>query len=121
MNLLENLAIQTEQVTKEKVILSLEVAAIHKQPFGYLHGGVSGVLIETACSLGANQYLTDGFAVGVDLQISHLNAVQSGKIQVIASPEKVGGRLQFWRAEIYLAETLIATGKCTLMVNKKNE
>jgi uncharacterized protein (TIGR00369 family) len=121
MNLLEHLAIHTEQVTKEKVILSLEVAAIHKQPFGYLHGGVSGVLIETACSLGANQHLTDGFAVGVDLQISHLNAVQSGKIQVIASPEKVGGRLQLWRAEIYLSETLIASGKCTLMVNKKNE
>ena len=119
MNLLEQLNIQTKQVTKEKVVLSLEVTDQHKQPFGYLHGGMNGVLIETACSIGANQQLSACFAVGVDLQVSHLHAVQSGELQVIATPEKIGRRLQFWRAEIYLLDTLVATGKCTLMVNTK--
>ena len=55
MNLLEHLDIQIKQTSPEQVELSLIVREIHKQPFGIMHGGMNGVLIETACSLGANQ------------------------------------------------------------------
>ncbi|MEA4828805.1 MAG: PaaI family thioesterase, partial [Enterococcus thailandicus] len=54
MNLLEHLQIKTLELSPEKVVLSLDIHAIHLQPYGYLHGGINGVLIETACSLGAN-------------------------------------------------------------------
>ena len=51
MNLLEHLDIQIKQTTPEQVELTLVVRDIHKQPFGIMHGGMNGVLIETACSL----------------------------------------------------------------------
>ena len=118
MNLLEYLKIQTTSVTPNKVILHLDVEAIHHQPYGVLHGGMNGVLIETACSIGANANLTDSYAVGVDLQVSHFSSVSHGTLEIIATPEKIGGRLQFWQAEIWSADKKIASGKCTLMINQ---
>ena len=55
MNLLDYLGIQIEETTATQVRLSLVVTDQHKQPFGLLHGGINAVLIETACSLGANR------------------------------------------------------------------
>ena len=118
MNLLEHLNIQTKKVTPEEVILSLEVTPIHHQPYGVMHGGMNGVLIETACSIGANTQLIDSYAVGVDLQVRHFAAVSQGTLTVIATPDKIGGRLQFWQATIWSNDKKIAAGTCTLMVNQ---
>ncbi|MBO0462184.1 MULTISPECIES: PaaI family thioesterase [unclassified Enterococcus] len=119
MDLLQHLGIETLSVTPEEVQLALTIADTHHQPFGYLHGGISGVLIETACSIGANQHLSaPHFAVGVDLHVQHLNKASSGTLRVVAHPEKIGKNLHFWRATVYLDNDLkIAIGQCTLMVN----
>ncbi|KAF1301540.1 PaaI family thioesterase [Enterococcus saccharolyticus] len=120
MNLLTYLGIQTQEITPEKVSLTLTISDTHHQPFGYLHGGISGVLIETACSIGANHHVDDqSFAVGVDLHVSHLSAIQYGELLVEATPEKIGGRMHFWQAVIWCGKQKIATGTCTLMINKK--
>ncbi|MBO0431227.1 PaaI family thioesterase [Enterococcus sp. DIV0660C] len=118
MNLLEHLQIKTLELSPEKVVLALDIHAIHLQPYGYLHGGINGVLIETACSLGANQHLEEPhFAVGVDLQVNHLNKAQTGTLTVIAAPDKVGRSLQVWQAEIFLDQQIkTAVGRCTLAV-----
>lgn len=118
MNLLEHLQIKTLELSPEKVVLALDIHAIHLQPYGYLHGGINGVLIETACSLGANQHLEEPhFAVGVDLQVNHLNKAQTGTLTVIAAPDKVGRSLQVWHAEIFLDQQIkTAVGRCTLAV-----
>lgn len=116
MNLLEHLDIQIEQATPEQVKLSLMVRDIHKQPFGIMHGGMNGILIETACSLGANQNVTpDEYCVGVDLQVNHLRAVTSGELIIRAIPDKVGRTIQVWQATVYQKEQKIAVGRCTLM------
>ena len=89
MNLLEHLDIQIKQTSPEQVELSLIVREIHKQPFGIMHGGMNGVLIETACSLGANQNVAQNeYCVGVDLQVNHLQAVSTGELNIIATPDK---------------------------------
>ena len=60
---------------------------MHKQPYGLVHGGLNGVLIETACSLGANENVPENtFAVGIDLQVNHLRSVHDGSLTVIATP-----------------------------------
>ena len=119
MNLLEHLDIQIKQTTPEQVELSLIVREIHKQPFGIMHGGMNGVLIETACSLGANQNVAQNeYCVGVDLQVNHLRAVTSGELTIRAIPDKVGRTIQVWQATVYQKEQKIAVGRCTLMTQK---
>lgn len=119
MNLLEHLDIQIKQTTPEQVELALMVRDIHKQPFGIMHGGMNGVLIETACSLGANQNVkSNEYCVGVDLQVNHLRAVTSGELTIRAIPDKVGRTIQVWQATVYQKEQKIAVGRCTLMTQK---
>lgn len=119
MNLLEHLDIQIKQTSPEQVELSLIVRDIHKQPFGIMHGGMNGVLIETACSLGANQNVAQNeYCVGVDLQVNHLQAVSTGELNIIATPDKIGRTLQVWQATVYQKEQKIAVGRCTLMTQK---
>lgn len=119
MNLLEHLDIQIKQTTPEQVELALMVCDIHKQPFGIMHGGMNGVLIETACSLGANQNVkSNEYCVGVDLQVNHLRAVTSGELTIRAIPDKVGRTIQVWQATVYQKEQKIAIGRCTLMTQK---
>ena len=119
MNLLEHLDIQIKQTTPEQVELTLVVRDIHKQPFGIMHGGINGVLIETACSLGANQNVkSNEYCVGVDLQANHLRAVTSGELTIRAIPDKVGRTIQVWQATVYQKEQKIAVGRCTLMTQR---
>lgn len=119
MNLLEHLDIQIKQTSPEQVELSLIVREIHKQPFGIMHGGMNGVLIETACSLGANQNVkSNEYCVGVDLQVNHLRAVTSGELTIRAIPDKVGRTIQVWQATVYQKEQKIAVGRCTLMTQR---
>lgn len=119
MNLLEHLDIQIKQTSPEQVELALVVRDIHKQPFGIMHGGMNGVLIETACSLGANQNVkSNEYCVGVDLQVNHLRAVTSGELTIRAIPDKVGRTIQVWQATVYQKEQKIAVGRCTLMTQK---
>lgn len=126
MNLLEYLEIKTKAKSPEKVILSMTIADCHKQPYGLMHGGINGVLIETACSLGANEHLKgkETYAIGVDLQVNHLKSVCSGQLTVFATPDHVGGTIQVWKAAIYdEEERLISVGRCTMMnrLNTKPE
>lgn len=119
MNLLEHLDIQIKQTSPEQVELALVVRDIHKQPFGIMHGGMNGVLIETACSLGANQNVkSNEYCVGVDLQVNHLRAVTSGELIIRAIPDKVGRTIQVWQATVYQKEQKIAVGRCTLMTQR---
>lgn len=119
MNLLEHLDIQIKQTTPEQVELTLVVRDIHKQPFGIMHGGMNGVLIETACSLGANQNVkSNECCVGVDLQVNHLKAVSTGELNIIATPDKIGRTLQVWQATVYQKNKKIAVGRCTLMTQR---
>lgn len=119
MNLLEHLNIKIKQTSPEQVELALVVRDIHKQPFGIMHGGMNGVLIETACSLGANQNVkSNEYCVGVDLQVNHLRAVTSGELIIRAIPDKVGRTIQVWQATVYQKEQKIAVGRCTLMTQK---
>ena len=49
-NLLETFDMKIETVDEGIVVISMPVTDKVKQPFGYLHGGASIALGETACS-----------------------------------------------------------------------
>nr|WP_242700587.1 PaaI family thioesterase [Enterococcus sp. DIV0212c] len=120
VHLLDYLNIETTELSKEKVVLTMKIEDFHKQPYGILHGGMNGILIETACSLGANEQLDEhSYAVGIDLQINHLKSVPNGVITTIATSNRVGQAIQVWEGKIFNeADELIAVGRCTLISRK---
>lgn len=102
MNTLELFDISTVSASSELVILTMPITDKTKQPYGILHGGISAMFAETAASIGANAALTEQgrVAVGVDLQIHHLNAATSGQLQAKATPLHIGNRIQTWQVAI---------------------
>lgn len=121
MDLIEFLGIKAIYVTKEEVCLELSVQEQHKQPYGVMHGGISGVLAETAASMGANAHLdtTKEVAVGLELNVNHLRGVTSGTIRAYATPLHIGNNTQVWEIKIKnQKQQLISAGRCTLFVQQ---
>src|SRR5258708_2122254 len=54
------LQMQVVEATPERVVMTMPVTAQHLQPWGYLHGGASVALAETAATLGAFLNCTPG-------------------------------------------------------------
>ncbi|USS93949.1 PaaI family thioesterase [Fructilactobacillus ixorae] len=115
MNLIDLLHIQTEQVTSDRIVLTLDVTEQDQQPHGLMHGGISCVLAETAASMGASQQLGPAeVAVGVNIETHHLHAVRTGKITAVATPLQVGHRLQVWQVVVQHDDQLVSTSTVTL-------
>ncbi|RRG18479.1 hotdog fold thioesterase [Weissella viridescens] len=118
MNTIEFFGITTELATANEVILTMPITDKTKQPYGVVHGGINAMLAETAASIGGNAAINDAHraAVGVDLEIHHLNAVTEGTLKAVATPIHVGHRLQTWQVNLYetTTETHVAVSIVTL-------
>ncbi len=61
-------------------MLFLCLSLIKKQPFGYLHGGASIALGETACSLGSANLIdtTKFIPLGLEMNANHIHSAKNG-------------------------------------------
>jgi uncharacterized protein (TIGR00369 family) len=76
-------------------------AAGNRQPYGFLHGGASCVLVETLGSTAAVMNARPGrFPVGVEINASHHRSVSSGTVTAVCTPLHVGGSLATFLVEI---------------------
>ena len=117
--LLETLGIRVIETSPDRVVLEMDVTPRVHQPMGLLHGGASSVLAETAASLGA--YLNCDpereFAVGTDLNISHLRARKDGTVTATATPVRKGRTLHVWNIQIADQDGVdVAVARCTLAI-----
>ena len=120
MNLLENLGIEIQTLSKTTTIVSLPVTKKLLQPLGFVHGGINAVLAETAASLGANENLpSDQVAVGVNITTHHLRAVSSGELDATAIPIHIGRHLQTW--EVKITNNRQVTSISTVTLNAINK
>ena len=123
MNALEYLNVQTATVSAEKTIIRLPISDNIKQPYGIVHGGINAFLAETAASLGAQASITDNshIPVGVDIHTHHLSPANHGTLSAIATPVKLGHRIQTWQVAIFIEETQqqTATSTVTIMITSK--
>ena len=113
----ETLGISVIDASADKVVLSMEVGPVVHQPFGLLHGGASAVIAESAASIGAylNCDPASQYAVGVDLNITHLSAKRSGRIIATATPIRKGRSVHVWGIDIVDEQgKAIAVSRCTL-------
>lgn len=93
-----------------------------KQPLGILHGGASCVLAETVGNAAAN-YCVDvnnKTCVGLEINVNHIRAVQSGIVTGIAKPLHIGRTTQVWEIRIYNeGKQLTAVSRLTVAVLDK--
>lgn len=115
----EVLGIRTLEATPDRVVLEMDVTPRVHQPMGLLHGGASAVIAESAASLGAflNCDATKEYAVGIDLNVSHLRARRDGVVRATATPIRKGRSIHVWSISIEDDEgTPVAAARCTLIV-----
>lgn len=115
----ESLGIAVVEASAEKVVLSMPVGPTVHQPMGLLHGGASAVIAESAASIGAylNCDPAKQYAVGVDLNITHLRAMRSGTVTATATPIRKGRTVHVWGVDIVDEQNKpIAVSRCTLAV-----
>jgi len=94
----------------------MPVTAAHHQPMGYLHGGASVALAETAASVAANAHCRPGqVAFGQEINANHLRPVRSGTLTAVATPLHIGRTSQVWDVKIRdEQERLVCVSRCTL-------
>lgn len=115
----ETLGIRAIEVTADRVVLEMDIGPKVHQPMGLLHGGASAVLAESAASMGAymNCEPEKEFAVGTDLNISHLRARREGLLKAIAQPIRKGRTIHVWNVDLVDENgELVAAARCTLAV-----
>jgi acyl-CoA thioesterase len=109
------LGIELVEISREKVVMSLEMQEKLQQPYKLLHGGATASLIDTAMafavvtSIGAEEKATT-----VDLTVQYLRPVTEGKVFCTAKVVRAGKRLVFLSAEVANEQgKLTATGLST--------
>lgn len=108
------LGVEITELTPERVVGSMPVEG-NQQPFGLLHGGASGVLVETLASMGAMAHgYPERVGVGVDLNVTHIRSVRTGRVTGTATAIHLGRSIATYRVDVVDDEDrLTATGRLT--------
>jgi len=115
----EVLGVRALEVGVDRVVLEMDIGPKVHQPMGLLHGGASAVIAESAASMGAyaNCDPATEFAVGTDLNISHLRARTEGVLTATATPVRKGRTLHVWNIDLTdQDDVLIAVARCSLAI-----
>lgn len=122
--LLEALGIEVISAQKEEVVLKMPVDNRTHQPAGFLHGGASAALAETAASIGAFlQVDQEKYNVfGIEINANHMRSKREGEVIAKATPLHVGKTTMVWQINILdEQEKLICVSRCTIGVVPKRE
>lgn len=120
--LLTSLGIKIISSEKNKVVMTMPVDERTRQPAGFLHGGASLALAETAASYGATLHVdmntTNIF--GMEINANHVKSKKSGIVTATATPTHIGKRTMIWEIMIKdELEQLICISRCTIGVMNK--
>lgn len=101
-NLLETFEMKIEETSNGKVVVSMPVTDKVKQPFGYLHGGATIALGETACSIGAANLIDTNHYIplGLEMNANHIRSVKEGRVTATATIIHQGSTTHVWNIEI---------------------
>lgn len=121
MNLLELLQMKTIESKYGYVEMTMPVTDNVKQPFGFLHGGATIALAETAASMGAHlSSKEDELAFGLEINANHIKSVRTGEVKAIATALHIGRSTQVWDVKVVdEQEQLISVIRATIAVRQK--
>jgi len=98
--LADKMGLEVTHATAELVKGTLPVDG-NTQPLGLLHGGANVVLAESLGSLAANIHAgPDRFAVGIEINATHLASATKGLVHGTAKALKLGGSIAVYEIEI---------------------
>lgn len=118
----EALNIQPIKLHPDLVILSMPVGPNTRQPMGFLHGGASVVLAESAASIGTYLNIDSDTqtAVGIEINANHLLSKKDGTVRAKAKPLHKGRTIMVWEIEIVDEnDRRICISRCTIGVFNK--
>ncbi|MBO0386958.1 MULTISPECIES: PaaI family thioesterase [Staphylococcus] len=121
-NLLETLEMEVLKVESGYVKMKMPVSDKVKQPFGYLHGGATMALGETACSIGAAHMVdTDKvIPVGLEMNTNHIRSAIDGYVYAIAELIHGGRSTQVWNINLVDdQDKLISVMRGTMMLKPR--
>lgn len=120
--LLGSLGIEVLSLEKDRVEMTMPVDHRTHQPAGFLHGGASVALAETAASVGASLHvdLAEYNVFGIEINANHVKSKREGVVTAIATPIHIGSRTMVWNIEIKDEDgALICISRCTVGVVPK--
>ncbi|MBY7143952.1 hotdog fold thioesterase [Virgibacillus sp. NKC19-3] len=122
--LIEALGIEVVSLDKNLVVLTMPVDKRTHQPAGFLHGGASAALAETAASIGATAHIDtqESSVFGMEINANHIKSKRNGMVTAKASPLHIGKTTMVWEIKIVdEQENLISVSRCTIRVVPKRK
>ncbi|MGP4072978.1 hotdog fold thioesterase [Piscibacillus sp. B03] len=121
--LFETLGIEIVKYEKDEIILKMPVTPKVHQPLGFLHGGASVALAESAASMGGFLHIDQEkqSVFGIEINANHVKSKRDGYVKAVAKPKHTGRTTQVWEVNIVdEKDQLISISRCTLgVVNLK--
>lgn len=121
MDLIENLQIETVESKYGYIEMTMPVTDKVKQPFGYLHGGATIALAETAASVGAHiSSNEDEIPLGLEINANHIKSIRSGEVRAVGNALHIGRTTQVWDVKVTDEDDqLISVIRATIAIKKK--
>ncbi len=113
------LGIRLVAAEKERVEATMRIEQRHRQPAGYLHGGISVTFAESLASLGTalNIDMQRQMAFGLEINANHLRPKREGELRGVATPIHRGRSTHVWEIRISdERDRLICISRCTVAV-----
>lgn len=121
---METLGMEMVECTKEQVIMTMPVDKRTHQPAGFLHGGASVALAETAASFGSFENIdpSEYTVFGMEINANHMRSKRDGFVTATAKPFHIGRTTMVWEVKITdEVDRLICISRCTVGVVKKRK
>lgn len=122
-NLVELLEMKVIEQREGYIKMTMPVTDKVKQPFGYLHGGATMALGETACSIGSANLVdtTQAIPVGLEMNTNHIKSATDGYVYAEARILHQGRTTHVWDIRI-TDETgaLVSVMRGTILIKARN-
>lgn len=120
-SLLSNLGMQVTEIEHGKIVMTMPVDERTIQPFGFLHGGASVALAETAASIGG-YYICDRDSetvFGQEINATHLRSKKDGFVTAYGELIHKGKSMQVWEVSLKNENNeIVCISRCTLAIKK---
>lgn len=121
-SLLTTLGMKVVKIEQGRIVMTMPVDERTRQPMGFLHGGATVALAETAASLGAFELVDkeSEAVVGLEINANHIRAKKEGFVTAIGTVLHRGRKTMVWDIKIVdEEEKLISISRCTIAIIKK--
>ena len=101
--LIETLGIETLVSKRDHVEMRMPISSCVLQPFGFLHGGATIALLESAASIGAenNADFEKERPFGIEVHVAHKKSGIKGFVKGVADLDRVEKNKQYWNVVAY--------------------